>query len=151
MSTYSDIVAALVALLETISKVNGYATDAGASVSKNLEYQVDKVVKPCIIVYPGTITDETESDEPCAIGSENHFLQIDIDGIIADDESCAAAEDLRLDILKAIKSDPYLGDLTQGINGAITSNVQLEEGSEGFVGFVGIKFVIFYSTTFGEG
>lgn len=151
MSRYDDILAALATLLGTISQFNGYATDAGLTVYKNLEYQTAPPTKPCIIYYPGDVTDSLDGDPPPSNGEENHTLPVRIEGVIGETERGDRGELLRLDILKALKSDRLLGGLTEGHGSSIASSSAIEDaGDEGFLGFVQIELSIHYVTLYGE-
>lgn len=155
-SRYDDILTAIQARLAGISQASGFRTDAGFQVWKNLEYQTAPPNLPCVIYYPGTVSDTVEGDVPPSLGEENHFLPLKIDGVIRDTERGDQAEALKQDILRAFKSDPYFGGLTEGFSGAITSSSKVvpaaesdEMITEGFLGFVEVEVTIFYVTAYG--
>lgn len=151
MSAYADILAAIEARLGQILVANGYRTDAGAAVWKNLEYQTAPPQKPCLIYYPGELSDSLDGDPAPGAGEENHLLPVEIEGFISDTERGDAAEALKLDILQALKADPYFGGLTEGWSGAITSSSTVEDGgAEGFIGFAKASVTLFYVTPWGS-
>lgn len=156
MSRYDDILAALEARLAGIRQAAGFRTDGGLRVWKNLEYQTAPPETPCLIYYPGTVSDSLGGETPPSQGEENHFLPIKIDGLIADTERGDAAEALRQDVLQALKSAPYFGGLTEGFEGALTSSSKTVAAAEsegladgGFLGFVEVEAIIFYVTEYG--
>lgn len=151
MTKHEQILAALETLLRGITESNGFSCNAGDKVWRNLEYQSQPPEKPCLILYPQTVTDSLGGETPPSQGEENHFLPIEIEGFITDDERGSCAEGLRGDIAKAIKSDTYLGGLTEGFESSITSEARTENaGKDGFLGFVLVKFTILYVTLYGE-
>lgn len=150
MSIRDQILTALTLVLAGIRVANGYQTDAGLRVWVNLEYQTAPPDKPCLILYPGDVSDSVDGDPPASLGEENHGLALSVEGFIADSESGAQAELLRQDILRALKLDPWCGGLADGF-GAITSAARVENaGEEGLLGFVRIDFTINYATPYGE-
>lgn len=156
MSKYDDILAALEARLGQVQLANGYRTDAGLRVWKNLEYQTAAPELPCLMYSPGDLSDSLEGDPPPSQGEENHFLPLKIDGVIRDTERGDQAEALKQDILQALKTDPYFGSLTEGFEGPVTSSAKTlaaadTEGlaDEGFLGFAEVSFSLFYVTAYG--
>lgn len=150
MSRYDDILAELDSRLGQIAVAGGYRTDAGARVWKNLEYQVSPPEKPCLIYYPGEISDSLDGETPPALGEENHTLPVTIEGFIADTERGDQGELLRQDVLQALKLDPYFNGLAEGFEGQIRSSSRVEDaGDEGFLGFVTVDFSVFYVTPYG--
>jgi hypothetical protein len=151
MSRYDDILAALATLLGTIRVFNSYQTDGGLHVHKNLEYQTAPADTPCIIYYPGDVTDSLDGDPPPSNGEENHTFPVRIEGIISDTERGDQGELLRIDILRALKSDRLLGGLTEGHGSSISSSSAIEDaGDQGFLGFVQVDLAIHYVTLYGE-
>jgi hypothetical protein len=147
MSRYLDLLAAVDTALGQIRLDNGYRTEAGLRVWRNLEYQTAPPDKPCVIVYPKGVEDDV--DNAC-IGEENHRLQLEIEGFIDDLETGETGEGLRLDILQALKSDETFGGLAE--EGIISSgsNVQTEDaGEEGFLSFVQVRVTLSYFTAWG--
>lgn len=158
MSKYDDILSALETRLAGITLANGFRTDAGLRVWKNLEYETAPPDLPCVIYYPGTVSDSIEGDPPPSQGEENHVLPMKIHGVIRDTERGDQAEAIKQDILQALKSDPYFGGLTEGFDGAITSSSRIEpagaseeegETDKGFLGFCEVEFSFFYVTAYG--
>jgi hypothetical protein len=151
MSRYDDIITALTERLAEIRTAVGYRTDAGERVFINLEYKTAPKEVPCLIFFPGEVTDTLDGDTPPSQGEENHYLPVTIEGWIADDETGAQGQALRQDILQALKTDPYFGGLTEGYSGAINSSAEIEDGGEeGFLGFAQVTATIFYVTAYGE-
>ncbi len=151
MTAFDAIITALQTALAQIRIANGYRTDAGALVHLNLEYQTAPKQTPCLILFPGEITDTIDGDIPPSQGEENHFLPITVEGWIADSESGAEGQKLRQDILKALKVDQFLGGLTEGFSGSVTSSTTIEDaGAEGFLGFVQVIATIHYVTAWGD-
>ena len=151
MSTYDSIITALKAALAQIRTATGYRTDAGERVFINLEYQTAPKETPCIILFPGDVTDTIDGDTPPSQGEENHYLPVTIEGWISDDETGAQGHAIRQDILQAIKTDPYFLGVTEGFSGSITSGAEIVDGGEqGFLGFAQVSLTIFYVTAYGE-
>lgn len=151
MSRYDDIIAAHSARLSEIRTAVGYRTDAGERVFINLEYKTAPKEVPCLILFPGEVTDTLDGDTPPSQGEENHYLPVTIEGWTADDETGAQGQALRQDILQSLKTDPYLGGLTEGYSGAINSSSEIEDGGdEGLLGFAQVTATIFYVTAYGE-
>lgn len=150
MSAYDNIVSYLEALLGQISLANGYRTDAGTKVWKNLEYKTAPAGMPCSILYPGAVSDTLGGDPPPSQGEENHLLPISIEGFIHDSERGDQGEALRQDFLQALKTDCYFGGLTEGFHGDISSSSTIEDaGDEGLIGFVKVDATILYVTAYG--
>lgn len=157
MSKYDDILAAIETRLAGITQAAGYRTDAGFAVRKNLEFETSELVFPSLAYHPGAVRDALDGETPPAQGEENHYLSLKIGGMIRDTERGEQAEALRQDILAALKTDPYLGGLSEGFEGAFTSLskvVPAEEtgglAAEGFLGFAEVEVTIFYVTAYGE-
>lgn len=159
MSLYDDVLASIETALRRIRTTNGFRTNAGLLVWKNLEYETAPPDLPCVIYYPGQVSDTVEGEVPPSQGEENHYLPIKIDGVIRDTERGDKAEALRQDILAALKADPYFGGLTEGFSEGMTSSSRIEPAAEasdrdnagegGFLGFVEVNATIFYVTTYG--
>jgi len=151
MTSYDAIITALQTALAQIRIANGYRTDAGALVHLNLEYQTAPKQTPCLILFPGDLTDTIDGDTPPSQGEENHMLPIAVEGWIADNESGSEGQMLRQDILKALKADQFFGGLTEGFSGSMASSTQIEDaGADGFFGSVQVTATIFYVTAWGE-
>lgn len=151
MSRYDDIQAALLARLGEILIANGYRTDAGERVWLNLEYQTAPPEKPCLILYPGEVSDSLDGDTPASLGEENHLLPIVIEGFIVDSERGDQAAALWQDVQKALKTDPWFGGLTEGFSGSFVSSSRVEDAGEaGMLGFVRVECSIFYATEYGD-
>jgi hypothetical protein len=150
MSRYDDILTFLETVLGTIEQANGYDTNAGFNVFLDLEYETEPEEIPCVITYPGEVTDSLEGNTPPGAGEENHYLPIKIEGHIVEDDERTQGKALRSDILKVLKSDVYFGGLTEGFEGSTTSVVVTEESlNHGYVSFVQVEFTIFYVTAWG--
>ncbi|TLM66014.1 MAG: hypothetical protein FDZ69_07475 [Deltaproteobacteria bacterium] len=151
MSRLSDIIEAVETALQGIKQSAGYHTDAGYHVHLRREFQLSPPDKPALILWPGDVTDSLDGDPAPSQGEENHLLPIEIEGYIDTDERGEAAENLRQDILKALKADQYFGGLTEGYSGNTSSTVEVEEaGEEGLLGHVQVKATIFFVTGYGE-
>lgn len=150
MTIRDQILTALTLALAGIRVANGYQTEAGARIWVNLEYQTAPPDKPCLILYPGEVTDSVDGDAPASLGEENHSLALSVEGFIADSESGAQAEALRQDVVKALKLDPWCGGYADGFGG-FTSSARVEDaGEDGLLGFAKIDFTVNYATPYGD-
>ena len=145
---YDNIVTALLARLEAITQAAGYRTDAGEHVFLNLELATEPKDLPCLILRPGDVVDS--EDETVAIGEEGHALPVEIEGIIEDTEDGASGQQLRQDILQALKSDQSFGGLVQeGITASSSSVETYDAGEEGMRSQVQVNVTLSYLTTYG--
>lgn len=155
MSRHNDILAAIKDRLKSIAESAGYSCNAGDTVYLGLEYETAPPVLPCLAYFVGETVDGAGSIEPSQ-GEENHLLNIEINGFIADNERAEAADLLRQDILRALRSDQYFGGLTDGFEGTITSvhksepRTDGEKEQEGFLGQCMVSVTILYVTLYGE-
>lgn len=147
MSIELDILAALEAGLAIIRTANGYQTDAGAEVFKNLEYQLRPDVD-CIIYFPGRKRHTSEGEVPPSLGEENNFLPISIEAFVEDDLRGTQGQALKEDLEKWVKANRYLGGLAEYLQ-EFEAEVSVQEGETPF-SFVQVSFTIFYVTAVGE-
>ena len=151
MSRYDDIITALRTRFALVLKANGYRTDAGLKVWLNLEYQTAPPAKPCVIIYPGDVSDSLDGNVPPSLGEENHALPIKLEGFIDDTETGAQGQSLRQDILQAFNTDRSLGNLVELVDPGLSSSATVEEGGEaGFISFVQVELTLNYVTLMGE-
>ncbi len=134
-------------ILAGIRIVNGFQTDAGANVFKNLEYTERPDVIPCIAWFPGEMSSGADGDTPPSLGEENHFYPVTVEGYIADDKRGTSGEQLRTDIVRALRADNTLGGLAEQIQ-EVKSSLAVQEGDEVF-SLVQVSFTIFYVTPWG--
>lgn len=158
----ADIKDALLAALAAISVGSGYYTDAGFRVFVGEEYKLQPPATPCLLVAFGERDDSFEGEVPPCIGEENHFLPVTVTGIVDDNERGERSSELKKDILKALKADRYLGNLTEGFEGGVKSSssvapavrVDAQTGEQietgGFIGSAEVSTTIFYVTAVGE-
>lgn len=161
MSKHNDLLSALAARLASITIANGYSCNAGDSVFRGLEYQTEPPVLPCLAYFVGETVDGAGSTEPSQ-GEENHLLPIEINGYVADSVLGEAADNLRQDILRALRSDEYFGSLSEGFEGTISSASTAEPrildedapeytpDMEQYLGMCKVNLTIFYVTLYGE-
>jgi hypothetical protein len=148
MTIKAQIDSYLDTLLAGILQANGYRTDAGADVFRELEYTERPDVTPCLIIYRGEHTSGVEGDIPPGIGEANNFYPIGVEGFIDDTKDGAEGEKLRADIVRALRSDPLFGGLTEPLID-IKSSTSVQQGEEVF-SCVQVAFTVFYVTAFGE-
>lgn len=148
MTIRQQIITALADRMSSITRANGYNSDAGLNVFRELRYTESPDVMPSISVFFGETASGTEGDiRPC-FGEENHTIAVSIEGVIADDLDGAEGENLRTDIIAAIRSDYTLSGLCEPVDN-IKSSVAVSAGEEIFsTVFVGLN--ILYVTAWGE-
>lgn len=151
MSIESQILALLETALKAVLIANGYQTDAGTSVFKDLEYQTapEASIWPCIIYFPGELQSGNEGDVPPSLGEQNNFLPIRLESYITDDERGTAGQQVKEDLRKVITSLGYFDGLAELVQG-YKSGTDVQPGSDGFWSSVYADFVIFYVTPWGE-
>jgi hypothetical protein len=161
MSKHNDLLIALAARLATITEAAGYSCNAGDNVFRGLEYQTEPPVLPCLAYFVGETIDGAGSTPPSQ-GEENHLLPIEINGYVADSVLGEAADNLRQDILRALRSDEYFDGLSEGFEGTITSASTAEPrildeaapeytaGVEQYLGMCKVNVTLFYVTPYGE-
>jgi hypothetical protein len=149
MTIQNQIDTYITALLATILTANGYQTDAGAAVYKELEYTAHPDVMPCIAWFPGDLQSGLEvGPVPPELGETNHMYPMSWEGFIADDLDGAAGRMLKADLVKALYEDPRFGGLIEIID-SCKSSVAVQPGDDIF-SMVQVSFVIFYVTPFGQ-
>lgn len=151
MSVESQILDLLETALETVFIANGYQTDAGTNVFKNLEYQTapESSIFPCIIYFPGELQGGIEGEIPPCMGEQNNFLPIRLEGYINDDERGTAGQKLKEDLRKILTALGYFGGLVELIQGYKSAS-EVQPGADGFWSAVSADFTIFYVTPWGE-
>ncbi len=149
MTIQDQIDSYIAGLLATITTANGYNTDAGAAVYKNLEYTEHPDVMPCIAWFPGGKQTGVEiGPAPPEMGEVNHAYAMSWEGFIADDLDGAQGRLLKADLVKALYADFRFGGLVDVIDGC-TSSAAVQAGDEVF-SIVQVSFTIFYVTPYGQ-
>ena len=142
-----QIITRLGQVLSGITKANGYNTDAGLHVYRELQYTEHPDVMPSICWFGGESTSGNDGDVPPCMGETNHLWPISIEGFISDDLDGAEGEKLRQDIEKALWSDVTLSGLCEPIE-SMRSSVSVSAGDDIF-GMVKTDLTIFYVTARG--
>lgn len=138
----------IAALLATITTANGYQTNAGAAVYKNLEYTAHPDVMPSIAWFPGDLQSGVDvGPVPAEMGETNHQYPMSWEGFISDTLDGAAGRKLKADLVKALFADPRFGGLIDTID-SCKSSVAVQAGDEIF-SIVQVSFTIYYVTPFG--
>lgn len=149
MTVQNQIDTYIANLLATITIANGYQTDAGGSVYKELEYTAHPDVMPSIAWFPGDLQSGVEvGPVPPEMGETNHMYPISWEGFIADDLDGFEGRKLKADFIKALYSDCRFGGLVEVIDSCKTSTA-VQKGDETF-SIVQCSFTIFYVTPFGQ-
>lgn len=149
MTVQAQIDAYIAALLATITTVNGYQTDAGAAVYKDLEYTVHPDVMPSIAWFPGEMQSGVEvGPVPPEMGETNHSYPMSWEGFIADTLDGAEGRKLKADLIKELYADFRFGGLIEIID-SCKSSVAVQAGDEIF-SIVQVSFTIYYTTPFGQ-
>lgn len=149
MSKEQDILNQLETALRGITVANGYQTDAGANVYKNLEYETapETDLWPCNVYRPGKLDSGIDGDVPPSLGEQNNFLPIELESYIEDDERGTQGQKLKEDIRKAITA---LGDFS-GLVEIVQdykSAVDVHKG-DSYWSYVSCSFTIFFVTAWG--
>lgn len=147
MTTRDQIIARLEQVLSGITVANGYNTDAGLHVYRELEYSEHPDITPSLAWFGGECTSGNDGEVPPCMGEENHLWPINIEGFIDDDLNGSAGESLRVDILRALRMDYTLSGLCEPIEN-IRSSVAVSAGDEIF-STVQVALTIFYVTAYG--
>lgn len=151
MSAERENLTRLEAALKGIRIANGYQSDAGASVFKNLEYETapDADLYPCCIYFPGELTSGYEGDIPPELGQQNNFLPVRIEAYILDDERGSSGQGLKEDLRKAITAAGDFGGFAEDVQG-YRSTASVNAGADGYWSYVSVEFMIFYVTAWGD-
>lgn len=151
MSTELDILNQLETTLQGVTVMNGYQTDAGSNVFKNLEYETvpEASLWPCIIYFPGELSSGYEGDVPPEMGDQNNFLPVALEAYIVDDERGTAGQQLKEDLRKAITAAGHFGGLVESVDG-YKSTAEVRPGAAGYWSYVSASFTIFFVTSWGE-
>ena len=135
--------------LATITVANGYNTDAGLNVFKELQYTEHPDVMPSIAWFPGELQTGVEvGPTPPEMGEVNHLYPMSWEGFVADDLDGAQGRLLKADLNKALFADPHFGGLIEIVDGC-KSSVAVQAGDEVF-SIVQASFTIFYVTPYGQ-
>lgn len=150
MSKELDILTALETALNGITVAGGYQTDAGTNVFKNLEYETapESSLWPCCIYFPGELSSGYEGDIPPALGEQNNFLPILLEGFILDDERGTNGQKLKEDFRKMITAAGSFGNRVEEVT-SYKSDLEVKPGAEGYWSYVSASFVLFYVTPWG--
>ena len=148
--THQDQIDAFIAtLLASITIANGYNTNAGDNVYKQLEYTEHPDIMPSVAWFPGDLqTGLDVGSFPAEMGDVNHLYPISFEGFITDDLDGAAGRMLKADLVKALFSDTYMGGLVEIIDGC-KSSVAVQAGDEIF-SIVQVGFQVLYTTPYGQ-
>lgn len=149
MTRSAAIKTAVTQLLSGVTVANGYQTDAGLHVFRELEYTERPDVIPCIAWYGGETGSGNNGDVPPCMGEENHLWPLSIEGFISDDLNGVEGEKLRTDLVKALRSDYTLGGLCEPIEN-IRSSVSVTAGGDDITSTVTVNTTVLYVTTYGE-
>jgi len=149
MTVQDQINSYIAALLANITTANGYQTNAGNDVFRELEYTTAPDVMPSIAWFPGELTTGIEVGpvQP-ELGEINHLYPMSWEGFVADDLAGTQGRKLKADLVKALFTDVSCGGLVELIDGC-KSNVAVQAGDEIF-SIVRVEFAIFYVTPFGQ-
>ena len=149
MTKQAQIDSYIAALLATITVANGYQTNAGAAVYKELEYTAHPDVMPSIAWFPGELQSGVEiGPVPPEMGETNHSYPMSWEGFISDTLDGAAGRALKADLVKALYADWRFGGLIEIIDSCKTS-VAVQAGDDIF-SIVQLSFTIYYTTPFGQ-
>lgn len=149
MTTQNLIDTYIAALLATIRTANGYQTDAGANVYKELQYTEHPDIIPAIAWFPGELQSGVEvGPVPPERGEQNHLYPMAWEGFIADDLDGAEGRKLKADLIKALYSDIRFGNQIEIID-SCKSSVAVQAGDDVF-SIVQVSFTIFYVTPYGQ-
>jgi len=147
MSTAAAILDALETALRGITISNGYRTDAGCLVYRNMEYSTATQERPFLVVWPG---ENKTSFEDAVDDEQNHLFTIKVEGIIDDDERGTSGGLLAADLAQRLWQDRTFGQLTLGyVDGVSIEQIVDAGGDNGFISSVMATFTIFYPTAVG--
>lgn len=151
MSKESDILTSLEAALQGILIINGYQTDAGTNVFKNLEYETapESDLYPCTICFPGEVASGYDGDVPPSLGEQNNFLPVRIEAYILDDERGTQGQKLKEDLRKAITAAGDFSGRVEELQG-YKSGATVNPGADGYWSYVSAELTIFYVTAWGD-
>ncbi len=151
MSTELNILNVLETGLRGVLIGNGYQTDAGTHVFKNLEYEQapEANLYPCIIYFPGELSSGYDGDTPACLGEQNNFLPVRIEAYILDDERGIQGQRLKEDLRKAITAAGDFGGTVEELQG-YKSAAQVNAGADSYWSYVSAEFTLFYVTPWGE-
>ena len=151
MSAELDILTALEGALGWVLVANGYQTDAGENVYKNLEYetQPEAAIWPCIIYFPGKLQSGYEGEVPPSLGEQNNFLPVRIEAFILDDARGTKGQALKEDLRKAVTAAGTFGGLVESVEG-YGSEAQVKSGAESYWSYVEVEFTLFFVTAWGQ-
>lgn len=139
-----QVVAAVVAQLQTINTGNGYLTDLAAEdVYEWRGWAFEPDETPALIVR-----DTTDTPAPLAYDTWQHALTIEIEAVavapVGQSTAAATLRNLLADILKAVQADETWGDLAE--NTVVTEiDLQKEEGTRD-LGAAVVTLAIQYET-----
>jgi len=147
MSTATAILDALETALRDITIANGYRTDAGCLVYRNMEYSTGTEARPFLVVFPG---DNKTSFEDAVDDEQNHLFTIKVEGVTDDDERGTCGALLSADLAQRLWQDRTFGQLTLGYADGVSIDQIVEAGGDnGFVSSVLATFTVLYPTAVG--
>lgn len=151
MSVESQILDLLEAGLKTVLIANGFQSDAGSNVFKNLEYQTapEASLWPCLVYFPGELQSGNEGDVPPCMGEQNNFLPVRLEGYTVDDERGTTGQKIKEDFRKLVTALGYFDGLVELVQG-YKSSANVQPGADGFWSAVACDFTIFYVTPVGQ-
>jgi hypothetical protein len=137
---------------QTITLLNGtvyaFRTDAGRLVDKQLEYTEHPDDMPSIAFYTGKNSRSFDGETTAELGMENHALEVSVEGFISSDKGGTEGDNLALDIVCALKADPWWGGLLIGMDGFQTETA-VQVGDEVY-SLVKAGFNAIYTAPFGS-
>lgn len=150
MSTELNILSVLEAALRGVLIGNGYQTDAGAHVFKNLEYEMapEASLYPCIIYFPGELSSGYDGDTPPCLGEQNNFLPIRLEAYILDDDRGIQGQRLKEDLRKVVTAIGNFGGNAEELQ-SYKSAATVNSGADSYWSYVSAEFTIFYVTPWG--
>jgi len=137
---------------QTITLFNGtvytFRTDAGLLVDKHLEYTEHPDARPSIAFFTGKNVTSTDGDPAPELGMENHTLSITVQGFIESDKAGTEGDDLKLDLVSALRGDPWWNGLIVDVQN-FTTDSAVSVGDIVYTD-VNITFDVLYTAPFGS-
>lgn len=151
MSVESQTLDQLEAALAGITVANGYQTDIGSNVFRNLEYETapDDSLWPCTVLFPGELSSGLEGEVLPECGQQNNFLPISIEAYTLDDARGTIGQKAKDDLRKILSDLGYFGGLVELVQD-YKSSAKVNPGADSYWSSITASFVIFYVTPWGE-
>lgn len=145
MSIRSQVMAALVIRLKTITTGNGYAVSIGSKVFQWRKFPVTKNDTPCLLVFDGKVEREYVTDEfGSQVGMVRNRLEVQIEGWSTAAVTDAEARNLEADIAACVHANETLDGLVDKIE-IPESEIALEQ-YESVTGAVRLVLHIIYNS-----